>query len=97
MKKIGEATKRVAEKTLKRAETYKRAFSTPDGKAVLLDLMKEHYMMSSVYQGREDAHGIAFRDGQRNVVLRILTTMELDVGEIYLLLKQGEDDAKKTV
>lgn len=95
MKKIGEATKRVAEKALKRAETYKRAFTTKDGKSVLLDLMKEHYMMENVYQGREDAHGIAFRDGQRNVILRILTTMGLDVGEIYLLLKQGDDDAKK--
>ena len=94
-KKLSTATKRVAERTLVRVNNYKQAFSTPMGKAVLLDLMQEHYMLKPTYQGTEDAIGIAFRDGQRNVVLRILATMEFDASELYVLLKQGEENAKK--
>lgn len=87
--------KRMAKIVADRVQTYKQAFSTKAGKAVLLDLMREHYMLQPAYQGREDAIGIAFRDGQRQVILRILTTMEYDASELYILLKQGEEDALK--
>ena len=95
-KKLSDTTKNVAEKALARAESYKRAFTSKEGKLVLLDLMKEHYMLTTVFQGREEALGIAFRDGQRNVILRILTIMGLDTAEIYMLLKEGEKNANKT-
>ena len=85
----------VAQRAVARTENYKQAFSTESGKAVLLDLLAEHYMMKPVFQGTEDAIGIAFRDGQRQVVLRILATMQLDVSEIYMLLKEGDDNARK--
>lgn len=94
-KKVTEATKRMAKKVSVRVENYKQAFSSKAGKAVLLDLMQEHYMLKPTYQGTEDAIGIAFRDGQRNVVLRILATMNFDASELYVLLRQGEEDAKK--
>lgn len=94
-KKVGEATKRMAKKVASRVQDYKQAFATKAGKAVLLDLMQEHYMLKPTYQGTEDAIGIAFRDGQRNVILRILATMEYDASELYVLLRQGEENAKK--
>lgn len=94
-KKVTEATKRMAKKVSVRVENYRQVFSSKAGKAVLLDLMQEHYMLKPTYQGTEDAIGIAFRDGQRNVILRILTTMNFDASELYVLLRQGEEDAKK--
>ena len=96
MKKITENQRKYVDKALKRTENYKQAFTTKQGKAVLLDLLQEHFMLRPVYQGAEsdDGRGMAFREGQKHVVLRILTTMGLDTSEMYLLLKQGEEDAR---
>lgn len=93
--KLEGAARDVAQKAVERTQKYKQAFTTASGKAVLLDLLSEHYMMKPVFQGTEDAIGIAFRDGQRQVVLRILSIMQLDIGEIYMLLKEGDDNARK--
>jgi hypothetical protein len=93
--KLEGPTRVVAQKAVERTENYKQAFTTVQGKAVLLDLLNEHYMLKTVYQGQEDSIGIAFRDGQRQVLLRILSIMQLDIGEIYMLLKEGDDSVRK--
>lgn len=89
--------KKRVERTIKLNQDYKQAFTTKQGKAVLLDLLQEHYILRSTYQGVEgdDGRGQSFREGQKHVVLRIMTLMGLDVSEMYLLLKEGDDDARK--
>lgn len=86
----------VVERAIARATDYKHTFTTKQGKAVLLDLLQEHFMLRNTYNGPEpdDGRGMAFKEGQRSVVIRILTMMDLDVAEMHLLLKQGDDDVR---
>ena len=90
--------KAVVEKAIVRTTNYKQTFSTPQGKAVLLDLLQEHFILKTTFNGPEndDGRAMAYRDGQRAVVLRIWQTMGLDVSEMYLLMKEGDDVRKTT-
>jgi len=90
------APKEVVEKAIVRTTNYKQAFSTAQGKAVLLDLLSEHYMLKNTYYGPENDEGrsMAYREGQRTVVLRIMQMMGLNTAEMYLLIKQGDDNAR---
>jgi hypothetical protein len=51
------------------ARTYKRLFSTPDGRKVLADLMTATHVFEPIPPG--DAAAMAFANGERNVGLRI--------------------------
>lgn len=52
---------------------YRRLFSTDDGIVVLDDLMKSHYISQSTFESPEDAASlVAYREGGKNAVLRIL-------------------------
>lgn len=59
-----------------KAKDYKRTFSSDQGQRVLHDLMREHKMMHSTYTRDKDE--MIYMEGQRNVVLRILTLLEVD-------------------
>jgi hypothetical protein len=69
--------RKAAEKYLGRVMDYKRVFKTEQGQRVLHDLMKEHFIMSPTYQ-KGDSMELAYKEGQRNVVLRILEVMDTD-------------------
>lgn len=52
---------------------YRRLFSTDDGQVVLEDLCNAHYINRSLYEHEEDREAIiAYREGGRNAILRIL-------------------------
>ncbi len=70
-------------------QDYKRTFETPVGKNVLMDLMRTHHMMGPVM----DANPIdmAFKEGERNVVLRILRALNTNAEELYKRLKEQEE------
>lgn len=58
-------------------QNYKDVFSTGPGKKVLLDLLKTHHFYS--YAIDTDAIEMAQRQGERNVVARILSVMRIDI------------------
>lgn len=55
--------------------TYRAVFSTDDGKIVLADLQKRFHLSATTFE-RGDPHFSAFLEGQRSVVLTILSMME---------------------
>lgn len=56
-------------------EQYYNVFvQSPSGREVLGDMMKAHHIMSPVFEA--DPYHTAFRDGERNAVLRILTIID---------------------
>jgi len=56
-------------------EAYKHVFSTEDGKLMWGDMCKAHHMHSSTFvetPGPHDPLELARREGERNVLLRIM-------------------------
>jgi hypothetical protein len=79
-----------ARKKISIISAYKELFNTPLGRIVLFDLMKTHYMNSPVYD--ENVNLMLLREGERNVVLRILSRMKVDVTQ---LLKNFDEIEKQ--
>ena len=57
---------------------YQKTFESEHGKKVLWDLMKAHHILSPTFAGGTDVHSVFLREGERNVVLRILTKLKKD-------------------
>jgi hypothetical protein len=66
---------------------YKRVFSTEDGHAVLLDLMKTHKIMESNFHENPRIH--ALQEGERNVILRILKLLNYDVRKLETRIEEA--------
>lgn len=67
---------------------YKRVFSGPEGDRVLADLMQSCHMLGSSYNG--NLNDVVFHEGERNVVLRILKNMNVDVQKLQERIRQNE-------
>ena len=65
---------------VRRAERYQKVFSGLDGEWVLHDLMDAHGMLSTTM--RKDGTVDIAKEGQREVVLRILALLQTDVAEL---------------
>ncbi len=59
---------------------YSAVFGSEDGKKVLHDLMKSSGMLDSIFSNDPQEH--AYNEGQRNMVLRILRTINTDPAEL---------------
>ena len=70
-------------------QAYRQVFSSPEGKEVLNDLCKACH----VYHSHMDPnpHELAYKEGERSVVLRILRTIEVDPFELDRMLKKQND------
>jgi hypothetical protein len=53
---------------------YKFVFSSNEGQIVMNDLQKRCHIFAPVFSG-ENTHEMAFKDGQRNVVLFLLNML----------------------
>jgi hypothetical protein len=63
------------EKMAATPEQYNSVFNvSPSGQVVLEDLKKAHHFYNSTYT--DSPYGTALNEGERNVVLRILTILE---------------------
>lgn len=69
---------------------YKQVFGTEIGKRVLWDMMQEHFILGHTFH--DNPHEMSFREGQRNVVLRILNLIKLDT---KLLLERLEEEDRR--
>lgn len=78
-----------AKKKISIIAAYKEVFSSHLGKIVLLDLMKSHYVNGTTFDP-DNTNLTILREGERNVVLRILNRMKVDVKELYKNLDELE-------
>lgn len=60
---------------------YQNIFKSPDGELVLKDLMRTHGILSNIFKG--DVNNMLISEGERNVVLRILSILKIDMNAIY--------------
>lgn len=68
---------------------YQSVFGSEAGKRVLYDLMKNHKIVSlSHVRGSSDE--TTFNEGQRMVVLRIMSNLNYKIADLDEAIKQGE-------
>jgi len=90
------AEERRAQKHKSMMVDYKRVFGTEQGQRVLNDLIASHYVMGSTYgRGENAAMDLAFREGQRQVVLRIMTIMKYDPEQVANQIKESDKHVQK--
>lgn len=80
-------SKKRARKPVDRALNYQAIFSTPEGQKVLWDLMSTHHIIGSTFS--KDTHEMALKEGERNVVLRILQILKIDVTTLAKRIEEG--------
>jgi hypothetical protein len=83
----------LVEKKVARTMDYKRTFTSEQGKRVLQDLIFAHNVMTPTYV-RGDAIEMAYKEGARNVVLRILTILETDEELMQKLIRETNNEHK---
>lgn len=81
------------EKKIAKLKDYQRTFSSEHGKRVLYDLMNEHYFLKSSFS--PNPQEMAFKEGQKNVILRIMTTLKLDIEKLNEKVKGADDYANE--
>ena len=81
----------VKEKMLASVSHYKKVFGSEQGKKVLYDLARNHFLLRPSYV-KGDTYETAFNEGQRNVVLRILSILKMDELQLIEMIKQREGE-----
>jgi len=66
---------------------YRQVFSTEQGKKVIDDLIKRFMLRSSMSL---DPHQIAFQEGERNIVLMLLHTLNIDEEQLRERIKHAK-------
>jgi len=85
-----EETKGAAKRMRSRAIDYQMTFSTPHGKRVLHDLMKWGHVLHPTF--KKDPHETAFQEGERHMVLRLLTVLKTNVEALNEHIDQIEEE-----
>jgi hypothetical protein len=81
----------MAKKQVAKVQAYQTFFELPEGQIILEDLMRTHYInRSTIFDG--DFSKAVLREGERNVVLRILEILKMDVKAIQERIKSHEND-----
>jgi len=75
------ALSRVQRESVRHVQAFKAVFETEQGKLVLAQLMSKFHMISPTYTLGKDInpYDIALQEGQRSVVLFILSTLNIDL------------------
>lgn len=77
------------QKDLDKRKMYRAFFKHRFGEKILLDLMKTHWVLASTFV-RGDRDEMVLREGERNVVLRILSILQVDPKKLQALLEKEE-------
>jgi hypothetical protein len=86
--------KQVNKKAKQKHLDYANTFGSEEGKRVLHDMMRTHKFLTPTLASGNDPIEMAFFEGQRNVILRILTYLNMDVEAINRLVSEGERNVK---
>jgi len=73
--------------------SYRKVFGTREGQHVLHDLMSCCHMLHPSFV--KDPYEAAFREGERNAVLRILTLINEDPAKLEARIKALEESRKE--
>lgn len=84
------STKQQAQKQLDKIQAYKDVFGTAQGKIVLDDLMQMHYVLNSTFDKDANTNKIILNEGERNVVLRILSLMKMNTKKLQQRINSHE-------
>ena len=82
------AAKKVARRQVARVQDYQQTFSSPHGKRVLYDLMGVCHMLQPLNVSNPQV--MAFEEGQRQVVLRILTYLKVDMEKLHERIREAD-------
>ena len=81
------ARKKVSTKQLDVTSDYKTVFTSEAGKRVLWDILRNSFVLGSVYC--DNPHETALREGQRNSALRILSILQTDEKNLLEQIEEG--------
>jgi hypothetical protein len=73
-------------------KAYQQTFGTVHGRTVLFDMLKTHSMISSTFN--TDVNRMLIKEGERNVVLRILALLKTDPDKFLQQVESGLDEEK---
>lgn len=73
------------------SQDYKNVFGTKQGERVLYDIMKGAHIIEPSYV-KGDPHETSFREGERNMALRIFTHLNMDVDQLKKRIEEGEQE-----
>lgn len=86
---------KIFHKQKQRLAAYKDAFETDLGKRVLYDLMLHHGMLSSSFS--TDPLDMARKEGERNVILRILKILGTKMDDLENLIREADDYGRDSI
>lgn len=78
----------VARRGYAKVNDYQAVFNTVQGRAVLHDLMSAHNMLHPTYT--KDVNEMLLNEGERRVILRILTFINTDVKQLLERIEEHE-------
>jgi len=82
----------MVKKQVKKVTIYHDVFKhNNSGKKVLEDMIRVHHVINSSFS--DDPCKTAFKEGERNVVLRILSILEMNPNEFLKLVEEANRDA----
>lgn len=90
MRKPKTRESQVAQRQLRLVESYAHTFKGIHGTEVLFDLMSTHWVLKSTAIGAKDQHDILIREGERNVILRIMTLLKIDPRQLLERIEAHE-------
>ncbi len=74
-------------KAQKLASQYHAVFGSPGGRAVLHDLMRVNFVLSSTVQPQNLDLSLV-HEGQRNAILRIMTILKIDASKLLETIEE---------
>lgn len=83
------AEKEMAKKQVARITDYKKVFESESGKRVLYDLMGTHFFLRTSFV-KNDPYETALREGERNVVIRILQRLNMDSARLKEFIERAD-------
>jgi hypothetical protein len=84
---MSEQRKSAARRFLAKIEDYQRTFKGPHGERVLLDMIAAHFIMQPLPVNPNERDRA---EGERNVVLRILSKLKVDPAKVQKLIQEAD-------
>lgn len=81
----------VIKRALAKVQDYQQVFSTEQGKRVLYDMFNSHFMIGPLPR---DTNDLLRAEGERNVVLRILSKLKVSTEKVHKLIGESDKHAE---
>lgn len=86
---MDERSKKLARRSVSKVKAYQEVFAGPQGQIVLEDLMRTHFILGPTFS--KDVHEMVLREGERNVILRILSLLKMDAKLLQERIRLNEN------